>query len=272
VIGQVTSDFQSLATIAPGRFRIFATTSYSDMIEGFEVDLNLDYNPEQIKEIVLPLLQPKSKISEIPQLHLFLPGGLPFLNGTLREFLEVPQFEESLHILYVVVTRYIPDVLLSLRIDDICNASNDERKLLLSPVVIATDISYSHVACLLGYLGHGGMKGDEFSRVMAIFTGFVPLICGLWRITANDGVLGRDVVAVTAGLYGFAGSLLPSTLPPDRVFEYILRCSTFVLHGGTPAEQDCVILPINKLDIPSESNDPLHHYCRITHQPEVVIL
>lgn len=76
----------------------------------------------------------------------------------------------------MVVTRRIPDALLVREINKVCDASTDERKLLLVPIVAASEVSYSHAACLLGYLGHGGIKSDPFVKAIATFTGFAPLI------------------------------------------------------------------------------------------------
>jgi hypothetical protein len=252
--------------------RVFTTTSSKTIFEGFEVDLSLSLNLRQVNDILLPLVQGTAIVDGVVQLHIFLPSGLPFLSGTLSDFFKVPAFSQAQRILSVVITRRIADVLLSREFAEVCDASNDDRKLLLSPVVPATGVGYSHIACLLGYLGHDGIKWYPFMKVLATFTGFAPLICGLWRIVDNQAVLGRDIVAVTATLYGFYTSLLPSTLPRGKIFEYVLRTSTFVLHGMSVADQERILLPIQKLPVDRSSPDLAQRYFTMTNQPNDVIV
>jgi ubiquitin-protein ligase len=242
------------------------------MIEGFDVDLDVNRNVRQVNDTLLPILQSKSRVSGPPQLQIYLPSVIPFLSGTLREFFNVPVCANACHILYVVVTRPIADALLTREMNELCDASTEDRKLLLAPVVPLSEVSYSHFACLLGYLGHDGMKGDPFMKVIATFTGFAPLISGLWRMVENHPVLGRDVAAVSAALYGFYSSLLPSTLPPEKVFEYVLRCSAFVFEGLSSTKKERISLPIRKVEVDSHSADPLHRYLTATKQPKTVLM
>jgi hypothetical protein len=240
------------------------------MIEGFDADVSLDFGVRQVSDLLLPLIRANAKRKEgVPrdaQLQLYLPGGIPFSGRSLRDFFTVPTFSRSQRFIYAVITRQIPDAVLTGGIDEVCDASTESRRLVLSPVVASTDVGYSHVACLLGYLRHGGVKADAFVKTIATVTGFAPLITGLWQITENHVLTGRDVAAVTASLYGFYASLLPAPLPPARVFEYVLRASTFVLHGLITADQDRISLPIMKIAIDARSGDPAQIYLRGANQ------
>jgi hypothetical protein len=237
---------------------MFATTNYADMIEGLEVDLALHLNRCPVNDILLPILERKGRVTGTPPLQIYLPSGIPFLSGTLEDFFGISTCNAALRILDVVVTRRIADAFLMRVINDVCDASTEDWKLLLAPVVPLSDISYSHIACLLGYLGQSGIKGDPFVMTIATFTEFAPLVCGLWRITENHPLLGPDVVAVTAGLHGFYSSLLPSIIPLGKFFECVLRCSTFFLHGITTADEERISLPIMKVEVNQESADTLH--------------
>jgi hypothetical protein len=140
--------------------------------------------------------------------------------------------ESAKRFLYVVVARRIPAALLKTEFEELTNCSDADRCLLLSPVVPSSEAALSDIACLLGYFNHDGLRGDAFVKVIAQFTGFAPLICSLYRIIEKAPVCGRDIVAVTASLFGFYQSqLLPETCLPSTVFEYLLQCSSFVLHG-----------------------------------------
>jgi hypothetical protein len=39
---------------------------------------------------------------------------------------------------------------------EVCDASSNDRRLLLSPVVDSTEVGYSQIGCLLEYFSHGG--------------------------------------------------------------------------------------------------------------------
>jgi hypothetical protein len=50
-------------------------------------------------------------------------------------------------------------------------------------------------------------------------------------------VCNRGIVAVTASLFGlYQSPLLPETCLPSKVFEYLLQCSSFLLHGFSSRE------------------------------------
>jgi ubiquitin-conjugating enzyme E2 D/E len=275
VIGQQTTDFTGPALAGAGKFRVFTTCSYTAMIEGFEVDIDMACSPREVSDLLLPIVQrDECPVEGPPQLQVYLAGGLPFSNGKLGDFYGNETFKDAHRVLYVVVTRRIPETLLTSECPELCNAASEDKKLLLSPVVPSSEAGLSNVACFLGYLNHDGLKGDAFVKVLAQFTGFTPLIFGLYRMIEKISVLGRHVVAVTAALYGFYQSqLIASTCPPVKVFEYVLQCSSFVLHGFQQSELDSMQLPVTKAGIDyTRVGDPLVEYCSRTNQGKTVLL
>jgi ubiquitin-conjugating enzyme E2 D/E len=246
------------------------------MIEGFEVDVFLALGVRQLSDFLLPLIRASARRQEgVPpdaRLQLYLPCGIPFLSGTLGDFFAVPAFSGCQRVLYAVITRAIPDAFLTAAVDEVCDASTERGCAILSPVVASTTVGLSHVACLLGYLRNGGLKASPFTQAIATLTGFVPLISGLWRVTENHALTGRDVAAVTAPLHAFYGSLLPATVPPAQAFEYVLRVSTFVLHGLPSAELERLSLPLATVAVDAGSSDATQLFLSATGQRAPVLL
>jgi hypothetical protein len=121
LIGQVTSDFVRPVSRVGGKFRIYATTSYVDMIEGIEMDLDFNSDVKAIETRLTSVLVNKMSISESNEVHIFLPSGLPFVCGTLGGFFGIPWFSDGLRILYAIVTRRLGEDLLEAKIDEVCD-------------------------------------------------------------------------------------------------------------------------------------------------------
>jgi len=126
---------------------------------------------------------------------------------------------------------------------------------------------YTHMACLLGYANQFGEMGDRLLRTAALSTGFAPLIVGLFRMTDNLSVHGRHVVAMTASLFCLYSHLILAE--PGKVFDYVLRCSCFVVHGLDKDSEERV-LPIQKLKQDATATDGLRVYLRDTKQDQEV--
>ena len=230
-IGTVSTELNEAAS---GPMKVYMTTDYASMTQGEEIPIQMDWDVRSLTDSLMPIVQRKSVIRDPLMLHVFLPGGIPFTKGKLSEFFSVPEFSNGQvrRAIYVVVTRRIRDDVLNRPLVELCDCSSEDMKLLLAPVVAQSDIGLTHIACLLGYLRHGGLKADDFLKSVATYTGFAPLICNVFRIMDSTvPIYGRNLVAITASLFCFYSHLIPPS--PDKLFEYVLRCSCWVRSQST---------------------------------------
>lgn len=210
---------------------VYTTTDYNSMVKGDDFLIQMDWDLEHLTNFIIPEIHKKTNIKGPLMLHVFLPGGIPFTKGNLGQF-----FHSSPgNVLYIVVTRQIPEDFLNTTYHELCDCSTEAMRLLLSPCLPQTEIGLTHIACLLGYLRHQSRDGHDFLRALARYTGFPPLICNIFRIMDNSiPINGRNIVAATACLFCFYKHLLNSLVPSDRLFEYVLQCSCFVTEKDAP--------------------------------------
>lgn len=207
---------------------IYTTIDYKSMVKGDDFRIQMDWDLEHLTKFIMPEIQRKTSTRTPLMLHVFLPGGIPFTKGNLNQFLESSPGTVR-HVLYIVVTRRIPEDFLNATYHELCDCSTEAMRLLLAPFLPQTEIGLTHIACLLGYLRHENRDGDKFLRALACYTLFPPLICNMFRIMDSSmSISGRNIVAVTASLLCFYKHLLDSIVPSDRLFEYVLHCSCFV--------------------------------------------
>jgi ubiquitin-conjugating enzyme E2 D/E len=264
---------QTVSTIvalpAPGadRFLVFTSATYDSMTEGtpYKFDMTATL-PVLIEKLLPDIKELSSDLPDEVQLHISLPGGIPFTSGTLGDFFAVPDLSQTKRKLYVVVTCPIPDTLLNREYSEVCSAATPEDKLLLSPVCPSTDVGLSHIACLLGFLSHYGANGDSLTTMAAKFSGFAPLILGLHRLTDMIDVRGRHIVEVTASLFSFYRALLPCGA--ESVFAFVLRTSAFLVSALRGDSRDP---PIHRLEIAEGCHNALSVYCEQTNQGRDVL-
>ena len=216
-----------------GKLRVYATTTYNDMVLGREMDMPGDSNREAVERRI----REEFRIGDDKCVLLYLSGGLLFNERCGDHDLRLDDLFGELNMsrkIYAVVVRQPPGGmdLLSNHVGEVCDCHTDEKKYLLSPIVPAADeICYTAIACLLGYLAHGGRRTDSLVKACTLVTGFAPLLCGIFNIGQfGDQVTGRTVVAVTASLHCLLSGMLPDTIPPEKIFSYLLRACAFVTH------------------------------------------
>jgi hypothetical protein len=241
--------------------------SYNSLLEDFEANLSLSLNIRQLNDNLVPLIQETAIVDKAVQLHSYLPGGLPFLSGTLSDFFKVPAFSQSQRIFCDLITRRIPDALLSREFAEVGDASTDDQKLLLSP---GRPCEWRWLFTHRLSAGLSRPWRDQ-RRSIRESAGDIQQekFC---RIVDGQPVLGCNIVAVTATLYSFYSSLLPSTLPRGAIFEYVLQTSPLLLHRMLLTDQERIVLPIQKVTVSTISQDQLHRYFRETNQPKNVIV
>ena len=216
-----------------GKLRVYATITYDDMACGREMDIPGDSNREAVERRI----REEFGIGEDKCVLLYLSGGLLFTDRYGDRDLCLNDLFGRCNLskkIYAVVVRQPPGGmdLLTNEVGELCDCHTDEKKYLLSPIVpAADDICYSAIACLLGYLAHGGRRTEVLVKACTLVTGFAPLVCGITNISnLGNQVTGRTVVAVTAALHCLVSGLLPDIIPPEKVFSYLLRVCAFVTH------------------------------------------
>ncbi|KAK8884978.1 hypothetical protein M9Y10_044105 [Tritrichomonas musculus] len=208
--------------------------SLDDMFKGFEVELDTSMNPIQCRDYLQSKLNGKINMKD-KQLIVYLSGGLPFIGGTLGDVYlnKDPKFD---NVIYGVITRKVSDIVLKSSYPELCNISDPDRKLLMSPLCDSSDRGLTDIACLFGYLNHDGAKGDLLLRTCAKVITFAPLITSIRRIIDRNQVVGRDVIAVSSTLFTFFRNYIPPTTKDNLVNEYSLRLCNLVSHINNPPE------------------------------------
>jgi hypothetical protein len=232
-------------------FRVFTSLSLDSMVVGRDIPLQLDLGVAETASAILGSLG--GLIPANPSVLLYLGCGVPFLGGTLGNF--VSAFPRVARVIYAVVSEHIDSAVLSAEYTELCDVSDAGRQRLLSPMFQSTESGFTQIAALLGYVNHGGVNRDQFIAAMAQLTGFAPLVAGLHRIAKNERIFGRDVLSVTSSLFGFVQAFVGCA--PDKVFDYLLRVGSFAIAG---VETDDVLLPIRVVTVDSSSGEAGQQY------------
>ena len=226
------------------KFLFFFTGGSKEMLlDGIKVELDMEMAPIQCRDY---LLQQLSGILDITgkQLIVYLSCGLPFIGGTLGDLYLNKEMKVK-KVIYGVFTRLVSDKVLKSSFLELCNASDNDHKIILSPLCDSSKRGLSDMSCLLGYLNHDGIKSDILLNSLASVTHFPPLITSMKRIIDKEQVVGRDVITVCSTLFTYFRAYLPETCPDDRVFEYSLRLCNLITHINDIPKS----LPIQTIDI-----------------------
>ena len=211
------------------------------LLKGIVVKLDFNMNSEQCRKALLNYLKPSFDISN-KIIHIFLPGGIPFVSGNLSNFFLDYGFKAK-KVLYGVLTRQIPDTILQEPIQNICNISDSSHRLLISPICDSTNRGLSDMACLIGYLNYKGLNSNLLLKTCASVIHFPPLTISMFKII-NGHQRGLDIVTVCATLYTFIKGYLQSSCPDDQVLEYCLKMCNVISNIDEPVED----LPIRTID------------------------
>jgi ubiquitin-protein ligase/uncharacterized protein YegL len=255
---------QLLRDEASGRIRIYTTATYESLTVG-RSDLGVGEGTgyDEIVRVVRSGL----RLPEDAECFLFLSTGVPFLPkiggrpNTPGDLFRA--CEDVKRKIYGVVTRTgVEQRWLRDPVSEVCycplpvvsgdpsgtlrgpigfgHDASDRMSFLLSPVVESTEVGYTRIACLLGYIASGGSRTNDLLRALVRYTDFAPLISGVHRLaTSKEPVTGLTIMSITAGLHTLFSQLLPEDLDPRFVFNYALHCVCWLVH-----------LPID--DVPNE--------------------
>lgn len=205
------------------------------LFNGIKVKLNLQMTPSQcintLRECINNIVDTKDK-----QIHVYLAGGVPFIAGTLGDF----YLNENLSpkkVIYAILTRHIPESIIKKCYAELCNISDPDRRLLVSPNVESSERGFSDIACFLGYLNHNGITSIYLLKSFVEKIYFPPLITSIERIIDRNYLSGRDIITVTSTLYTFYRSCLPATIPDKKVFEYTFYINNLFLNETDTSEE-----------------------------------
>lgn len=263
----ISANERNKTRIEDGKFLVLTTATPDSMFNGTNLNINMNMNTQQVTDVIIPYVQTIYNYKTPIQLILYMSSGVPFTSGTLNDFFSLQENYGLDRKIYAIVTRNIKADLLDKPQFELCNASNPDQRLLLSPIVDSTEIGLTHIACLLGYLNHDGANTDLFIRSIAKVSGFAPLITELTRIQNRNEVTGRSVATVTTSLHTIFTSILPERTDPGRVFEYSLRCSCFIRHVN---DVDPTI-PIKNIDWKKVQGSDLKTYLEQTKHKNILI-
>ena len=244
-------------------YTIYTNLTENSFKNGDAIDLEDMCTVAQLKEKAEELVRNMegAVLPEPHDLHVFLPGGLPFLNGTLGDWCAAAK-NVSKHNIYVVVTRPL-GAAVNRVVNELTDCSSDEMRLLLSPLCDSSPQGYAEMACLLGYIQHGGPQSETLLKQLARLTRFAPLVCSVYRIMEQEEITGLNVISITGVLHTLF-KCISNTCPPDAsVLDRTLQFATIVcqIEGGE-------FLKLHAADWNDETRETrgIEGYCKRTGQ------
>ncbi|OHT16241.1 hypothetical protein TRFO_41941 [Tritrichomonas foetus] len=251
-----------------GCFLVYSTITPQSMLEGDNIPLNLSMTYEEVIKVIDPIIRSKKSLPSDIMYHIYLPCGLIFLGGCLSDFFKNESMKGAEQVLYVIVTKTFTQSELDSEYPELCNVADPFRKKLMSPLYDSSLPGLTHMACLLGYLNHDGIKADLLTKCLATVTLFAPLITSLNRMMERLHVTGRSIIAVTSSLHTYFTYLLPASVQSYNVFEYGLRCCNLISHIPEPPGH----LPIQLITWKENGTSDFDNLCRLTKQQGSVYL
>ncbi|OHT16596.1 hypothetical protein TRFO_41707 [Tritrichomonas foetus] len=208
-------------------YQIYTTASLESMTDGHVREFRLRDTFNTVRDTIMDLIRGLD-VDDIPddfEILIYLPGGIPFVSGSLEEWYDVTDVAH--HRLYVVITRPIGDIIDS-EIPEPCNSRNPFNKVALSPLYNSTQAGLDQIACFLGYLFHEGTNAEHLLLVLAKITRFAPLIVNIFRVLEHASLNVSNIVAITGPLYTLFRATLPKGFKSNQVFERTLNLITFI--------------------------------------------
>ena len=245
------------------RYVIHTNLTKNSLHSGEAIDLNDAWTVEQVKEKIERYLTQlvaweHAVVPNPHEIYVFLPGGLPFLSGTLDDWSSTKKISRRI---YAVVTRPL-GASVNRVIGELADCSSDEMKRLLSPIHDSTPQGYAAMACFLGYIQHGGPQSQCLFTQLANVTHFAPLVCSLCRIIEREEITGLNVIAITGVLHIMFKDIVHPAFPDHEVLDHTLALATTLLLIGKGE-----MLKLNVLDWNDETSEAgIEGYCRTTGQ------
>jgi len=244
----------SIPTLSAGEFLVFSNLSYNNMVKGDVVTIGLNQDFNYTKIWLFDYFNSMFRIQSF-EIRLFFAGGIPYVSGTLAEM--ISKYKPKSMFIYAIFTRKISEELYNRSISNICDCSKDDMKLLLSPIVESSEIGYTTIASLLGYINRDGLRSDKIIKSLETFCQFSPMLVNLYRLNQKESLKGGEIVQITAPLFIFIYSLLDKANPVECTYEESLKVLTYVSENAT-------LGTISVKDTSEKDNDSTYAY-----QPEI---
>ena len=244
------------------KFKVFIAISRNSLFFGQIIHLNLSDTYEKvlnkIKDLVKKELPPDApKKFEV---HIFLPGGIPFLESDLPLSSYFDELTVTKHCFYVVVTKELGEFI-NEEVKEPCNCLKFNKNM-LSPLFESTTAGLTQISSFLGYVYHNGTNSELFVQVFAMISGFSPLVTNMFRLIQHEKLNVRNIIAITGPLHCIFGLIL-GEVENERVFEYVLTIITFVGLMDNPEVLNLRVLDCDNFD---EDDRKLCNYLKATNQ------
>lgn len=231
------------------QFRFFSTCTPKMLFDGIDVELDMSFDQQRCKEYLKTKIQPIIQNIQQFDLLIYLPGGIPFLNGTLKDVFSKYSNPYVKQYIYGVLTRPVSDEFLDSNLTNLCDISTSEQKLLFSPIHDSTNIGLCNISCLLAYFNHGSNFGDEFLKIISSIIPFPPFSTSFIRLIEIDTpTTGRDIITITSTLHTYFSYLINMSKPPDQIFNYALKICSIIMNINQPRN-----FPIQNLFLQAEN-------------------
>ncbi len=270
----------------PEEFKLYCTGTIDLLLKGIDIKLDMEMNPDQCRSYIFDQIRSKDLLGEYEDelyLDVYLPGGIRFIGGKLSDLYNNTAFKPKPVIYAVLYCRNDlknNDEQLDQICIELCNSTNNEKRGLISPLCESSDRGLADVACLLGYLNKGGLNSDKLIKASAAIIHFPPLIIALNRIFERCDITGHDIIAVTSSLFTFFRYLIPVTVEDRYVFEFALRCCTYISSSqNIPNELPIMTIELNEGEEEKPVDDDIKEeslkksdikFLKDLHQPETI--
>lgn len=247
-------------------YTVFTNLSPRSLLVGDTVTLSDDFNMWDTLQTVKKLIQNLGFVGNY-NCSLFLPGGIPFLKGSISSWKKACGGFAKRHI-YCVVTQ-IKYSVLKQEVGEVADFHSPEMQSFLSPLQEHDNPEQlAQMAVLLGYFAHGGWKTEKLLLTLAHVTRFAPLVCSLYRIMEQKNITGLDIVSITAVLPTLFKSMLGKDVTTGYVLENVLKLTSVLLTLPRPDYLKMVALTWND----GEKTGGVPEYCEQTGQARHVVI
>jgi hypothetical protein len=161
------------------------------------------------------------------ELLIYLPSGLPFLGGMLRDCSEACGGCVRKHRIYAVLARPLRGAGTEV-IREVRDVSAQNARLHLSPLFDLSQRGLVNVALLLEHFQHEGPKTEKILLALGRVTCFAPLVTNLYRFLEGEEITGLNVIPMTAALHTVFRDLLPDGIHTEHVFDQALNVAAFI--------------------------------------------
>lgn len=250
------------------KFRIYTTVNAHSLLSGDKISIKDTDTFKTISNKIRNLILGFDEKDDLPEdfeIHIFLPGGIPFLSGKISSYFD--SIDVAHNNLYVVVTKELGD-LIDTEVKEPCNCK-DSMANALSPLYDSSEAGLTQIASFLGYIYHHGINAEHILLVLAKVTRFVPLITNYFRLLENAPLTYLNIIAITGPLFTFFKSLV-TEVSLDQVFEYTLKIISYI-----GLLNDVEYLHIHTIDVDNTENEneaDIREYLQDTEQQNHVVI